>query len=160
MPSPSILRHRKTWLACLLARWRGGDCLSGCFRSLTRRQRVITPAGMERWRQRDMESWRGGDMERTEGRTKNNGANSDKPMLIFLSVYSMSMSMAEIVTKQGNIAQAWKWIYDNHKTRYRSLAAKSMAEKEDFKARTPENVWLLALVHGMDSVTCGGGGVI
>ena len=55
-----------------------------------------------------MESWRGGDMERTEGRTKNNGANSDKPMLIFLSVYSMSMSMAEIVTKQGNIAQAWK----------------------------------------------------
>ena len=53
-----------------------------------------------------METWRGGEVERTEGRTKNNGANSDEPMLIFLSVYSMSM--AEIVTKQGNIAQAWK----------------------------------------------------
>ena len=91
--------------------WRGGEVetvysLSGCFRSLTRRQRVITPAGMESSRHGEVERWRGGDMERTEGRTKNNGANSDEPMLIFLSVYSMSM--AEIVTKQGNIAQAWK----------------------------------------------------
>ena len=63
-------------------------------------------AGYYASRDGELETWRGGDMERTEGRTKNNGANSDEPMLIFLSVYSMSM--AEIVTKQGNIAQAWK----------------------------------------------------
>ena len=63
-------------------------------------------AGYYASRDGEVETWRAGDMERTEGRTKNNGANSDEPMLIFLSVYSMSM--AEIVTKQGNIAQAWK----------------------------------------------------
>ena len=89
-----------------VARWRLSKRLLPLINQAAAGYYASRDGELETWRHGELERWRGGDMERTEGRTKNNGANSDEPMLIFLSVYSMSM--AEIVTKQGNIAQAWK----------------------------------------------------
>ena len=59
MPSPSILRHHKTWVACLLARWRLSKRLLPLINQAA--------AGYYASRDGDTERWRGGDMERAEG---------------------------------------------------------------------------------------------